>query len=96
MTNTCCPASMWPASVSACRAVPAETGTTAACSKDRFAGLRASLSSRAAAYSANEPRLMPNTSSPASNRVTADPTATTVPATSIPATGSSADGTRSR
>ena len=36
-----------PTSSSAWSAVPAEIGTTAACSKERFAGLRASLSSRA-------------------------------------------------
>ncbi len=41
----------------------------------------------ARAYSANEPRLMPNTSSPAPNRVTPAPAATTVPATSSPGTG---------
>ena len=46
------------------RGEPAETGTTAACSKVRLAGLRASLSSRATAYSANEPGAIPNTSSP--------------------------------
>ena len=67
--------------------MPAEIGTTAACSKVRFAGLWASLSSRAAAYSANEPRDIPYTSSPTANRVTSEPTATTVPATSMPGTG---------
>ena len=77
----------WPTSVRACRAVSADTDTTAACSKVMFAGLRASLSSRAAAYSAKAPRPIPNTSSPAANRVTAEPTATTVPATSRPSTG---------
>ena len=87
MTSTFWPASTRPRSTRACRAVPAEIGTTAACSKERFAGLRASLSSRAAAYSANEPRDIPNTSSPTANLVTAEPTATTVPATSMPGTG---------
>ena len=53
---------------------------------EAFAGLWASLSSRAAAYSAKEPRLIPNTSSPTANLVTAEPTATTVPATSSPGT----------
>ena len=67
--------------------MPADTGTTAACWNVRFAGLRASLSSRATAYSANVPFPNPNTSSPAANRVTAEPTATTVPATSSPSTG---------
>ena len=51
------------------RAVSEETGTTAACSKVRPAGLWTSLSARAAAYSANEPRLMPKTSSPTAKPV---------------------------
>ena len=67
--------------------MPAEIGTTAACSKDRLEGLWASLSSSAAAYSANAPRDIPYTSSPTANRVTAEPTAATVPATSMPGTG---------
>ena len=86
MISTRCPGSTLPASVRACSAVPAEIGTTAACSKVRFAGLRASLSSRTAAYSAKDPREIPNTSSPVANLVTADPTASTVPATSSPGT----------
>ena len=45
----------------------------------RLAGLRASLSWRARAYSANEPWPMPNTSSPTANPVTSAPAATTVP-----------------
>src|SRR5688572_5350125 len=52
---------------------------TAARSKLRLAGLTTSLSSRAAAYSANEPRAMPNTSSLTWKLVTSAPTATTVP-----------------
>src|SRR6266508_3824878 len=63
-----------------------ETATTAACSKLIPAGLWTSLSSLAAAYSAKEPRAMPNTSSPGRNLVTPDPTSTTVPATSSPGT----------
>ncbi len=86
MTRTRWPASTRPASRSACRAVSPDTGTTAACSNVRFAGLAASLSSSATAYSAKEPRLMPNTSSPTANLVTAEPTAATVPATSSPGT----------
>ena len=53
MTRTCWPAWRRPWSRSACRAVTADTGTAAACSKLRFAGIRASLSGRASAYSAN-------------------------------------------
>lgn len=87
MTNTFCPCSTRPTSHRARRAVSADTGTTAACSKVVFTGLRASLSSRATAYSANEPGPIPNTSSPGVNLVTAEPTATTVPATSRPGTG---------
>ena len=86
MINTCCPGCNRPA-VNACRAVPPEIPTTAACSNEMFAGLWLSLSSRAAAYSAKEPRLTPNTSSPTANLVTADPIAATVPATSRPGTG---------
>ena len=44
-----------PWSRTACRAVSPEMGTAAACSKVRFAGLRASLSARRGAYSAKEP-----------------------------------------
>ena len=57
----------------------AETGTAAACSKVRFAGLGASLASSAQAYSAKEPSQVPNTSSPGLNRVTSLPTASTRP-----------------
>src|SRR4029453_9947263 len=71
MTKTACPGVIPPAASTACRAVPAETGTTAACSYDRFPGLRASLFSRATAYSANVPLPKPNTSSPTANRGTA-------------------------
>ena len=85
MINTRCPAATRPA-FRACNAVPPEIPTVAACSNEAFAGLWASLSSRAAAYSAKEPRLIPNTSSPTPNLVTAEPTATTVPATSMPGT----------
>ena len=55
MIRTFCPGWTWPVSRSACRAVGAEMGTAAACSKVRFAGLGASLSSRARAYSAKAP-----------------------------------------
>jgi NADPH:quinone reductase-like Zn-dependent oxidoreductase len=43
----------------ACSAVSAETGTAAACPKDRFAGLGASLPARARAYAAKEPSQVP-------------------------------------
>jgi hypothetical protein len=66
------------------RAVKPEMGTAAACSKVRFAGLGASLSDRAQAYSAKEPSQVPNTSSPGRNRLTFSPTASTRPATSLP------------
>ena len=59
MTSTDWPACTRPASTSACRAVPAEMGTTAAWANERLAGLRASLASRATAYSANDPRATP-------------------------------------
>ena len=51
MMRTFCPASMRPAR-RPWMAVVADIGTAAACSNVRFDGLRASLSSRAAAYSA--------------------------------------------
>ena len=62
-----------------------ETGTAAACSNEIRDGLRTSLSAGATVSSANEPRwASPITSSPRANSVTADPTASTVPATSQP------------
>ena len=86
MTSTRCPACTCPRSRTACRAVSAETGTAAACAKVRLAGLGASLSGRALAYSAKEPSAMPNTSSPTCSVVTAGPVASTRPATSRPRT----------
>ena len=62
----------------------AETGTAAACSKLRFAGIRASLSGSVEAYSANEALHVPNTASPGSSPVTFAPTASTTPASSEP------------
>ena len=87
MTSTRWPACRRPTSVRPRSAVRPETGIAAACSKVRPAGLWASLSSRAAVNCANEPRPMPNTSSPGAKRVTPAPTATTTPATSKPGTG---------
>lgn len=55
ITSTCCPGCTLPTSRTACSAVTPETGATAACSKEMFAGLRARRSCEAAAYSANEP-----------------------------------------
>jgi hypothetical protein len=55
-------------------------GTAAACSKERFAGFGASLSVRAAAYSAKVLVDIPKTSSPGAKPVTSAPTASTVPA----------------
>ena len=43
MISTCCPGSTRPTSVRACRAVSAETGTTAACSKERLRRLAGEL-----------------------------------------------------
>src|SRR5665647_3227730 len=70
MISTFWPCSTRPAS-RPCNAVTADTGTTAACSKERFTGLRASLFSRTTAYSANAPFPKPNTSSPAVTRFSA-------------------------
>ncbi len=76
-----------PTSWSACSAVLAEIGTTAAWAKVRLAGLRASFASGATAYSANDPGATPYTSSPTVNRFTEEPTSATTPATSRPGTG---------
>src|SRR5215475_10073798 len=87
ITITCCPGCTRPLSRTACSAVTPEIGTTAACSKNRPAGLAASRCSCAAAYSANEPLSpVPYTWSPAPKRVTRAPTAATTPATSRPRT----------
>ena len=62
--------------------------TAAASSKLSAAGLRAKAAlSRAQTYSAWAPGLMPKSSSPASNSVTAEPTASTTPASSLPRIG---------
>ena len=52
LTNTFCPGLMCPWSRRACNAVNPAIGTAADSSKERFAGFRAILFSRAAAYSA--------------------------------------------
>ena len=75
MISTCCPGWRRPASRRPCRAVSPETAMAAAWLKVRLAGLRASLSWRARAYSANEPWPMPNTSSPTANPVASAPAA---------------------
>src|SRR4051795_11476609 len=78
--RTCCPVWTRPWSRTAWGAASAETGTAAAWSRDSFAGLGASLSGRARAYSANDASPMPNTASPGAKAVTLLPTASTVPA----------------
>src|SRR3954467_10668364 len=78
--RTCCPVWTRPWSRTAWRAARAETGTAAAWSKDSLAGLGASLSGRARAYSANDASPMPNTASPGVKAVTLASTAATVPA----------------
>ena len=59
MIRTFCPACTCAWSRTACRAVSAETGTAAACSKDRLTGLGASLLARVRAYGAKEPSQVP-------------------------------------
>ena len=59
MISTCCPGCTFAWSRTACSAVSAETGTAAACSKDRLAGLGASLPARARAYGAKEASQVP-------------------------------------
>jgi hypothetical protein len=61
-----------------------DTGTAAACSKLRLAGLGAKRSALAQAYSAQEPSHVPYTGSPGLNCRTFFPTASTVPAASMP------------
>src|SRR5215210_9589879 len=75
----------WPAwtrpwSRTAWRAVSPEMGTAAAWSKERFAGLDASLLVWTRAYWANEPLQMPNTASPGPKPVAWAPMASIVPA----------------
>ena len=87
LTSTLCPARIRPLSRSACRAVNAATGTDAACSNVRPAGLVITAPSwRMLMYSARVPRSSrpPNTSSPGRNSVTFSPTASTDPAMSAP------------
>src|SRR3954470_16264313 len=62
--KTFCPGRTPPLSRRPRRAVQAEVGTAAAWSKVRLAGLGASVSSRAQAYSAKAPSQVPKTSSP--------------------------------
>ena len=85
--STLCPAWTRPWSRTACRAVSPEIGTAAACSKDRFAGLGASLSVPTAAYSANEPAPMPNTASPGLKPPTSVPIASIAPGEAPPRVG---------
>ena len=87
MTRTRWPGPTFPWSRIPCSAGRPETATTAACSAVRFAGIGASLVSRARANSAKVPFPMPNTASPGANRVTPAPTSSTVPARSMPGTG---------
>jgi hypothetical protein len=65
----------------------AATGTAAACSNVRLAGLSTILSSRAQRYSANAPSPVPNTSSPGWNCVAFVPTASTRPEMSVSGIG---------
>src|SRR5206468_5173624 len=67
-----------------CSAVSPANGREAACSNETFGGLMTSDRSEGHAYSAREPRQVPNTSSPGLNCVTFLPTASTWPATSRP------------
>ncbi len=80
MTSTVCPAWTRPWSRTACSAVSAEIGTDAACSKETFDGMSASLPVATRAYCAKDASATPNTASPAAKPVTAAPTAATVPA----------------
>jgi hypothetical protein len=85
LIRTFCPGCSRPASRRPCRAVVAASGTAAARSNVRLAGLRASASSAAQAYSPmGAPLHQPNTSSPGRNCVTSGPIASTYPATSVP------------
>jgi hypothetical protein len=64
-------------------------GMAAACAWLTFAGFGATAPpSRTRRYSANDPLLPPNTSSPGLKRVTLPPTAATVPEKSTPMRGS--------
>ena len=62
----------------------AASGIAAACSKVRLAGFASTRSTETATYSAKAPGASPYTSSPMCRPVTAEPTASTVPAKSVP------------
>ena len=75
------------AQVVPCTAIAPACGTVEACANVNAGGLWANTDSGATAYSAKPPlsaRLSPYTSSPARNRVTPSPTASTTPAMSDP------------
>ena len=59
MISTCWPGWTFALPRIAWSAVDAEMGTAAACSKERFAGLGASMLASARAYSANDPSQEP-------------------------------------
>jgi hypothetical protein len=81
VTAVCCQPGRRP-----CSAVTAASGTAAACSKVRLAGLGARPPWRTAMYSAKAPWPKPYTSSPGWNAVTPVPGCATVPARSPPGT----------
>src|ERR1035441_7534651 len=84
LINTFCPGRICPLSLRPCKEVNAATGTDAACSNVTLLGFVTNADSEVHAYSAKAPRHEPKTSSPAWNRVTFLPTASTRPATSTP------------
>src|SRR5215213_8532789 len=84
MISTRWPERTPPCSRTACSAAKPEIGTTAACSKVTFPGFGKRRSARATAYSAKDPRHVPNTSCPGRNSVTWAPTASMRPATVVP------------
>ncbi len=87
MISTLSPGWTRPAARTAWRAVSPETGSVAASSKERPAGLRATRVSGTTASSAKDPSAVPITSSPTATVVTRDPTSATTPDTSRPGTG---------
>ena len=88
LTSTRCPGRTRPRSRSPWSAVMPATPTEPACSNVTLAGLATRPCSATATRSANEPIVIPKTSSPGRKRVTAAPTASTTPATSDPSRGS--------
>jgi hypothetical protein len=95
LTTSVCPSLTPPSTVNTRTLVSAATGSPAAASQDRLAGLRAK-SSRIARSAAAPPTGKPKTSSPTATRVTSSPSSSTIPAASRPSIPGKLTGMTSR